>query len=83
MEYTKNLTSYIRENYTAGDEVYHLRDIIHDFSYTSLYKATPKSDLTTRQIADLLSNHFDVGTQPKQIKKVKYTVYVKNLRKIS
>ena len=79
MEYAKNITSYIRENYTVGNETYHLRDIIHDFSYTDTYK---NPDLTTRQVADLLSNHFEIGTQPKQIKKVKYSVYIKNLRKV-
>jgi hypothetical protein len=79
MEYTKNLSLYIRENYTAGNETYHLRDIMFDFSYTDKYI---KTNLTAKQVAELLMHEFSIGCKPKQIKKVKYTCYIKNLRRI-
>lgn len=80
MEYAKNLSSYIRENYTEGTETYHLRDIMHDYSYTEFY-ANPH--LSTKQVADLLVLDFSVGCKPKQIKNVRYSVYVKNLKKVN
>ena len=79
MEYAKNLSSYIRENYTEGNETYHLRDLMHDFSYTDQYI---KTSLSVKQVADLLVHDFSVGCKPKQIKKIRYTVYVSNLQKL-
>ena len=79
MEYTKKLCSYIRENYTEGDKIYHMRDVMHDFSYTETYV---KTNLSAKHVAELLMHEFSVGCKPKQVHKVRYTCYIKNLRRI-